>query len=61
VGHNPTIEVIIELITDTANVRMKAGSLATLKLRSEKWSDFNRLKANSIGELVNLRRPDTLP
>jgi hypothetical protein len=46
---------------DSTNVRMTAGSLATLKLRSEKWSNFNKVKDNSIGELVNLRRPDTLP
>ena len=43
VGHNPTVEEVIEMLTDSLDtIRMPPCALAHLNLQIEKWSDLNK-------------------
>ena len=63
VGHNPTVEEVIEMLTDSLDtIRMPPCALAHLNLQIEKWSDINKQeKINSRAQLVNIWRKEDLP
>ena len=63
VGHNPTVEEVIEMLTDSLDtIRMPPCALAHLNLQIEKWSDLNKQeKINSRVQLVNIWRKEDLP
>ena len=63
VGHNPTVEEVIEMLTDSSDrIRMPPCALAHLNLQIEKWSDLNKQeKINSRVQLVNIWRKEDLP
>ena len=63
VGHNPTIEEVIEMLTESLDtIRMPPCALAHLNLQIEKWSDLNNQeKINSRAQLVNIWRKEDLP
>jgi phosphohistidine phosphatase len=63
VGHNPTVEEVIEMLTDSSDRRrMPPCALAHLNLQIEKWSDLNKQeKINSRVQLVNNWRKEDLP
>jgi phosphohistidine phosphatase len=42
VGHNPTIEDIIEILTGSSNITMLPCTLAHLDLPVRKWSDLGK-------------------
>jgi phosphohistidine phosphatase len=44
VGHNPTIEETIQMLTDSSDVAMPSCALAHFSLQIEKWSDFSKAK-----------------
>ena len=47
VGHNPTVEEVIEMLTDSLDtIRMPPCALAHLNLQIEKWSDINKQEKN---------------
>ena len=62
VGHNPTVEEVIEMLTDSLDtIRMPPCALAHLNLQIEKWSDLNKHeKVNSRVQLVNIWRKEDL-
>ena len=62
VGHNPTVEEVIEMLTDSLDtIRMPPCALAHLNLQIEKWSDLNKQeKVNSRVQLVNIWRKEDL-
>ena len=62
VGHNPTVEEVIEMLTDSLDtIRMPPCILAHLNLQIEKWSDLNKQeKINSRVQLVNIWRKEDL-
>lgn len=63
VGHNPTIEEVIEMLTESLDtIRMPPCALAHLNLQIEKWSDLNKQeKITSQVQLVNIWRKEDLP
>jgi phosphohistidine phosphatase len=63
VGHNPTVEEVIEMLTDSLDtIRMPPCALAHLNLQIEKWSDLNKQeKINSRVQLVNIWKKEDLP
>jgi phosphohistidine phosphatase len=63
VGHNPTVEEVIEMLTDSLDtIRMPPCILAHLNLQIEKWSDiYKQEKINSRAQLVNIWRKEDLP
>ena len=63
VRHNPTVEEVIEMLTDSLDtIRMPPCTLGHLNLQIEKWSDLNKQeKINSRVQLVNIWRKEDLP
>ena len=57
VGHNPTVEELIEWLTGEEE-RMPTAALAQISLSIDAWKD---LGTNRDGKLVNLWRPRELP
>jgi phosphohistidine phosphatase len=58
VGHNPTIEEIIELFTDySSDVIMSSCALAHLSLSIEKWSDLQNSKTKHQAVLKEIIQP----
>jgi phosphohistidine phosphatase len=58
VGHNPTIEEIIEMFTDySSDVIMSSCSLAHLSLSIEKWSDLQNSKTKRQAVLKEIIQP----
>ena len=56
VGHNPTVEDIIQMLTDSVDVvTIPSGVLAHLSLPIEKWSDFSKSKVEEQQHNVVLR------
>jgi phosphohistidine phosphatase len=56
VGHNPGIEYLIDLLTDS-DERMPTAALAQVELSIEQWAD---LDDEVMGILVNVWRPKEL-
>lgn len=57
VGHNPTLEELIECLTGE-DEQMPTAGLAQISLSIDAW---NNLDANGGGKLINLWRPRDLP
>ena len=57
VGHNPGMEMLVNLLTDQDEV-MPTAALAQVRLNVDSW---NQLRANGSGTLINLWRPKDLP
>ena len=56
VGHNPTIEDIIEILTGSSNIAMLPCTLAHLDLPVRKWSDIGK-GINFEAKLIDVLRP----
>ena len=48
VGHNPTIEEAIEMLTDSSDVTMPSCTLTHLSIPIDKWSDLKKITNNQI-------------
>lgn len=59
VGHNPTVEEIIEMLTGSPEITMSTCALAHLTITIEKWTDLNK-KQVAKAELVHLWSPKEL-
>lgn len=59
VGHNPTIQEIIEMLTDSSEISMPTYALAHLTITIDKWTDINKKQAAKV-RLVHLWRPKEL-
>ena len=55
VGHSPTIEEIIEMITSSSDVIMPTCALAHIRLPIENWADINKQKIK--GKLAKIWKP----
>ena len=53
VGHNPTIEETIQMLTDSSDVAMPSCALAHFSLQIEKWSDFSKAKTKQRVVVLN--------
>jgi len=58
VGHSPTIEEIIEMITSSSDVIMPTCALAHIRLPIENWADINKQKIK--GKLAKIWKPKEL-
>jgi phosphohistidine phosphatase len=58
VGHSPTIEETIEMITNSSDVIMPTCTLAHIRLPIEKWAEINKQKIK--GKLVKIWKPKDL-
>jgi phosphohistidine phosphatase len=58
VGHSPTIEETIEMITNSSDVIMPTCALAHIRLPIENWADINKQKTK--GKLVKIWKPKEL-
>ena len=56
VGHNPTVEEVIEMLTASSGITMATCALAHLTLTIDSWAEINR-KQPVTGKLVNLWTP----
>jgi phosphohistidine phosphatase len=56
VGHNPTIEDIIEILTGSSNIAMLPCTLAHLDLPVRKWSDLGK-GIDFEAKLIDVLRP----
>ena len=59
VGHNPTVEEIIELLTGSPEIIMSTCALAHLTIAIDKWTDINK-KQVAKAKLVHLWSPKEL-
>jgi phosphohistidine phosphatase len=59
VGHNPTVEEIIELLTGSTEIIMSTCALAHLTIAIDKWTDINK-KQVAKAKLVRLWSPKEL-
>jgi len=57
VGHNPTIEETIEILTNSLDIIMPTCALAQIILRIQKWSDLNNINNEFNGKLVEIWKP----
>ena len=58
VGHNPTIEETIEILTNSPDIIMPTCALTQIILRIQKWSDLNNNTNNeSKGRLIEVWKP----
>jgi phosphohistidine phosphatase SixA len=57
VGHNPTLEDAVQMLTDSLEVTMSLCVLARLNQQLKKWSDFKQKKTNLGKNLIELLRP----
>lgn len=48
VGHNPTIEETIEMLTESSDVTISLCTLAHLSIPVEKWSDLRKITPGQI-------------
>jgi phosphohistidine phosphatase SixA len=56
VGHNPTIEDTIEILTGSSNIAMLPCTLAHLDLSIRKWSDLGK-GIDFEAKLIDVLRP----
>jgi phosphohistidine phosphatase len=57
-GHNPTIEETIEILTSSPDIIMLTCTMTQIILRIQKWSDLNNNTNNeSKGRLVEVWKP----
>ena len=59
VGHNPTVEGVIEMLTASPGITMATCALAHLTLTIDRWTELTK-KQPIIGKLVNLWTPKEL-
>jgi phosphohistidine phosphatase len=59
VGHNPTVEGVIEMLTASPGITMSTCALAHLTLTIDSWTELTK-KQPVIGKLVNLWTPSEL-
>ena len=59
VGHNPTVENMIELLTGLPEITMSTCALAYLAITIDKWNDINK-KNVAKAKLVHLWSPKVL-
>lgn len=59
VGHNPTVEEIIELLTGSPEITMSTCALAYLTITIDKWIDINKRQIVKA-KLVHLWSPKVL-
>jgi phosphohistidine phosphatase len=59
VGHNPTVEETVELLTDSPEITMSTCALAHLTITIDKWTDINK-KQVAKAKLVHLWAPKEL-
>ena len=59
VGHNPTVEGVIEMLTASPGITMATCALAHLTLTIDTWTELTT-KQPVIGKLVNLWTPKEL-
>jgi phosphohistidine phosphatase len=57
VGHNPTIEETIEILTNSPDIIMPTCALAQIILGIQKWSELNNINNESKGKLVGVWIP----
>jgi phosphohistidine phosphatase len=55
VGHNPTIEEIVKMLTGLSDITMPSSSLAHLSMPIEKWSDL-KIKTKHLIVLKEIMR-----
>jgi phosphohistidine phosphatase len=58
VGHSPSVEQTIEMVTNSLDILMPTCALAHIRLLIEDWAELNRQKIK--GQLVNVWRPKEL-
>ena len=58
VGHSPTVEETIEIITNSSDVIMPTCALAHIRLPIENWADINKQKIK--GKLAEIWKPKEL-
>ena len=58
VGHSPTIEEIVEMITSSSDVIMPTCALAHIRLPIKNWADINKQKIK--GKLAKIWKPKEL-
>jgi phosphohistidine phosphatase SixA len=58
VGHSPSVEQTIEMLTSSLDILMPTCALAHITLLIEDWVELNRQKIK--GQLVNVWRPKEL-
>lgn len=58
VGHSPTVEETIEMITNSSDVIMPTCALAHIRLPIENWADINKQKIK--GKLAKIWKPKGL-
>jgi phosphohistidine phosphatase len=58
VGHSPTVEETIEMITNSSDVIMPTCALAHIRLPIENWADINKQKIK--GKLAKVWKPKEL-
>jgi phosphohistidine phosphatase len=56
VGHNPTVENMVELLTGLPDITMSTCALAYLAITIDKWNDINK-KNVAKAKLVHLWSP----
>jgi phosphohistidine phosphatase SixA len=59
IGHNPTIEEAIEMLTDSSDdkIVMPSCALANLRILIEKWSDLKNSKTKHQAVLKEIIKP----
>jgi phosphohistidine phosphatase len=58
VGHSPSVEEIVEVLTGSSDVIMPTCSLAHISLTIQNWDELNKQKIK--GKLLNVWRPKEL-
>ena len=58
VGHSPSVEQTIEMLTNSLDILMPTCALAHIRLLIEDWVELNRQKIK--GQLVKVWRPKEL-
>ena len=59
VGHNPTVEETVQLLTNSPEITMATCAIAHLTLTIDKWTDINK-KQVAKAKLVDLWSPKEL-
>jgi phosphohistidine phosphatase len=57
VGHNPTVEETIEILTNSPDIIMPTCALAQIILRIQKWSDLNNINNEYKEKLLEVWKP----
>jgi phosphohistidine phosphatase len=57
VGHNPTIEEIVKMLTGLSDIIMPSSALAHLSIPIEKWRDL-KIKTKHLIVLKEMMRPE---